>query len=234
MAAFLAMLLKIYPIVVFAVIVMASSSKKYFYWIFFTVVYVILIWVKLDYQELQLLNSIIPRPTGIYTFGFSELLGYTGNFKWLIILLAISGFLISLKKIIPKIQIRFLTTKDVKAIYYLYGLIITGSLFLITTSYDYKLIFIIFTLPLLFSKNGILVNIAIALGACVLWAEYARQLLHVPLAHYYFNDTSTTHLTATLDFLVFIKNFLIAVYLSFMFILGAIAIFPKKINASIK
>ena len=236
--------IKYYPLMAFsAIIYSGKSTQKKILWLIASILFVILFLI-VSYQEITFLSSRIPSPTGSITFGSPRTMGYMisslhMNPSWLnilvllyIFILIASGILLALsERSAPLVDITT-TAKEAEILYFLMGVSILNFCFFSNTNFDYRFIFWIFTLPLLFhmineSKNR---NMSCFWVYLMIWISIIA--MWVPWIYLYVKQTdwiSGDSLLLAIDFsaLVF-RNFLIWLPISFSTVFFSL-IFTRKL-----
>jgi hypothetical protein len=166
---YLSALLKFYPSVLFAAaVIIAKRNKKNFLITAAIASGLFITWLATNYAELLLVKTIVPKPLDFYATGARALLAYVGRpYPWI---LTVPGtwlwigfiILIATNSIILAYSLKLSTTPRTRStlnyVLFIFGLLILFSTYAINSNYDYRWIFFIFTMPLLFEIQRTAVN----------------------------------------------------------------------------
>ena len=191
---YLSALLKFYPSVLFvAAVIVAKRNKKNFLITAAIASGLFITWLATNYAELLLVKTIVPKPLDFYATGARALLAYVGRpYPWILTVPAIwlwMGFmvLIATVSIILAYRLKLSGTSHTKStlnyVLFIFGLLVLFSTYAINSNYDYRWIFFIFTVPLLFEIKRTalneklprrLVSSAFIFALITMWTEALR------------------------------------------------------------
>jgi hypothetical protein len=191
---YLSALLKFYPSVLFAAaVIIAKRNKKNFLMTAAAASGLFIAWLATNYAELLFVKTIVPKPLDFYATGARALLAYVGRpYPWILTVPAIwlwIGFmvLITTVSIILAYRLKLSGTSHTKStlnyVLFIFGLLVLFSTYAINSNYDYRWIFFIFTVPLLFEIKRTalneklprrLVSSAFIFALITMWTEALR------------------------------------------------------------
>ncbi len=191
---YLSALLKFYPSILFAAaVIIAKRNKKNFLITVAISTGLFIIWLATNYAELLLVKTIVPKPLDFYATGARALLAYVGRpYPWILTVPAIwlwMGFMVLIATVSITLAYRLNlsgtshTKSTLNYVLFIFGLLVLFSTYAINSNYDYRWIFFIFTVPLLFEikRNALneklprrLVSSAFIFALITMWTEALR------------------------------------------------------------
>ncbi len=166
---YLSALLKFYPSILFAAaVIIAKRNKKNFLITVAISTGLFIIWLATNYAELLLVKTIVPKPLDFYATGARALLAYVGRpYPWILTVPAIwlwMGFMVLIATVSITLAYRLKlsgtshTKSTLNYVLFIFGLLVLFSTYAINSNYDYRWIFFIFTVPLLFEIKRTALN----------------------------------------------------------------------------
>jgi len=244
---YLSSLLKIYPSVLFgAVLFVARRNIKAIMFLSGCAAALTGVWLATNLNEILLLKNIVPAPLDHYATGARAFLAYIGRpYPWVLTIpqgwqLTIFLSVIALSSIALAFYLKNVTVQQDRSKFkytlFIFGLTILFFTYAINSNYDYRWIFFIFLMPLLFeiqktAMNDRLASRLVTLGficaAIVMWTEVFRSTRLFGTFHIntFFNLGRSTFSIEL--FQQFLKELAAWVLFSVLFAL-AIKTFPKK------
>ena len=244
---YLAALLKIYPSILFGTTLIAiKTTRKEFALILAASLLLITWWFTVYANEILLLQGIVPKPLDHYVTGAKALFTYIGRPFPEVLSISFPGFLVIFFAVVIACAIwlvYLLNKKNFSAsisktnyILFVFGFSILLFTYAINTNYDYRWIFFIFLVPLLFEikksaqATGLgvkLVWLCLICAFVIIWTEALRatRLFGVYHINTYFSFGRSTFSTELIQ--QYVKELaawvLLTISLAF-----AIKLFPKR------
>lgn len=151
------------------------------------------LWLVTNFNELLLVKGLVPRPVDYFATGLRAMWVYVGRpYPWVLTLSStwlVVGFitLIAVGSVGIASRLKSIQTQTDRSLFnyviFIFGLAILFITYTINSNYDYRWIFFIFTIPLLFDIKksepdnkwvSRLVNLAIVCAAITMWTEALR------------------------------------------------------------
>ena len=248
---YLSALLKIYPSVLFgAVLFIARRNIKDIIFVMGCAAALTGMWLATNLSEILLLKNIVPAPLDHYATGARAFLAYIGRpYPWVLTipqgwLLAAFVSVTALASIALAFHLKTIIVRQHRSAFnyavFIFGLTILFFTYVINSNYDYRWIFFIFLMPLLFeiqrsATNNRLASRLVTLGficaAIVMWTEVFRSTRLFGTFHLniFFNIGRSTFSIEL--FQQFLKELAAWVLFSVLFAF-AIKTFPKKLSSA--
>lgn len=190
-----AALLKIYPSILFGAALFAiKKNRKEFVVILASSFLLVAWWLGMYANEILLLKDLVPKPLDHYVTGAKALFTYIGRPFPAVLSISFAGFLAIFFVVIISfaLWILFLLKKKIIAppprkssyILFVFGLSILFFTYTINTNYDYRWIFFVFLIPLLFEIKRAerssrlacnLVWLCLVCALVIMWTEAFRS-----------------------------------------------------------
>jgi hypothetical protein len=191
---YLSALLKFYPSVLFAATLLtARRNLKELLFLTAVAMSMSALWLATNIDELLLVKDLIPKPLDFYATGARALFVYVGRpYPWVLTIPAgwlLAGFVIliaggslALASRLKRSQVQGSYSVFKYAIF-IFGLAILFITYTINTNYDYRWVFFIFTMPLLFDlQRGVannrlasrLATLGLLCASITMWMEALR------------------------------------------------------------
>jgi hypothetical protein len=187
-------LLKFYPSVLFAaVLLIARRNAKECVLMTAVTLSLAALWLLTNFHELLLVKDLVPKPIDYFATGLRAMWVYVGRpYPWVLTLSPswlLVGFiaLIAAGSLSIASRLRAMQIQAGHSIFnyaiFIFGLAILFITYTLNTNYDYRWVFFIFTMPLLFDIKKSepdnkfldrLVNLAIMCAAITMWTEALR------------------------------------------------------------
>lgn len=194
LTTYLATVLKLYPSVSFGVIILiARRNLKELIFVTSLVLVLVTFWIATDLNEILTLRNSVPRPLDHYVTGANAMYVYLSrSFPALLvissqqfILLLAAGMALSTVLLTRKLNATDFTRISVDFTYviFVFGLSILCFTYLINTNYDYRWIFFILMMPLLFkirrsasvsTQTKSLLKLIFTCALIIVWTEELR------------------------------------------------------------
>lgn len=191
---YLSALLKFYPSILFAAaVIIARRNKKNFLMIMVIAIGLFSTWLVTNYAEFLLVKAIVPKPLDFYATGARALLAYVGRpYPWILTVPPIwlwMGFMVLIATVSMILAYRLQlsskshTKSTLNYVLFIFGFLVLFSTYAINSNYDYRWIFFIFTVPLLFEIKRTalneklprrLVSSAFIFALITMWTEALR------------------------------------------------------------
>ena len=195
---YLSALLKFYPSVLFAATLFtARRNLKELVFIAATALGLSALWLATNFQELLLVKDLVPKPLDFYATGARALFVYVGRpYPWVLtiptgwllagfvtLIAVVSAGLAYRLKCSQADGVRAIDSSIFNYVIFIFGLAILFITYTINTNYDYRWVFFIFTMPLLFDiqKASLthrfasrLATLGIGCAALTMWTEAVR------------------------------------------------------------
>jgi hypothetical protein len=244
---YLSALLKFYPSVLFAATLLtARRNLKELLFLTAVAMSMSALWLATNIDELLLVKDLIPKPLDFYATGARALFVYVGRpYPWVLTIPAgwlLAGFVIliaggslALASRLKRSQVQGSYSVFKYAIF-IFGLAILFITYTINTNYDYRWVFFIFTMPLLFDlQRGVannrlasrLATLGLLCASITMWMEALRAngVFSMFNINIFFNIGRSTFSIELLQ--QFLKE--LSAWALFMILFAlAIKVFPQK------
>jgi len=191
---YLSALLKFYPSVLFAATLLtARRNLKELLFLTAVAMSMSALWLVTNIDELLLVKDLVPKPLDFYATGARALFVYVGRpYPWVLTIPAgwlLAGFVIlivggslALASRLKRSQVQG-SYSIFKYAIFIFGLAILFITYTINTNYDYRWVFFIFTMPLLFDlQRGVannrlasrLATLGLLCASMTMWMEALR------------------------------------------------------------
>ena len=196
-AIYLATILKMYPVILFLIpLIVTARPRKELAITALLLATVVFIWLFTQLDELSLLRDIVPKPLDHYVTGARALYTYLGRPFPSVLLLSELGFTAIFVGLFVVVGISIAykigggltptsnnSTLKQKYLLFMFGFCILVFTYLLNSNYDYRWIFYIFLIPLLFEIRTtnpfsqlrcLLVYINLCCAGVLMWTEALR------------------------------------------------------------
>lgn len=187
-------LLKFYPSILFAAVLLtARRNTKELVLMTALSLSLAALWLATNFNELLLVKDLVPKPVDYFATGLRAMWVYVGRpYPW-VLTLSPTWLLVGFMALIAvgatgiASRLKTIQVQSNRSIFnyviFIFGLAILFITYTINSNYDYRWVFFIFTVPLLFDIKkshpdnkalGRLVNGAIMCAAITMWTEALR------------------------------------------------------------
>jgi hypothetical protein len=195
---YLSALLKFYPSVLFAATLFtARRNLKELVFIAAAAMGLSALWLVTNFNELMLVKDLVPKPLDFYATGARALFVYVGRpYPWIltipigwwllgfVVLIAVGSVGLAYRlKVNQALGSSSIDRSMFNYVIFIFGLAILFITYTINTNYDYRWVFFIFTMPLLFDiqkaaathrSASRLATVALLCAFITMWTEAVR------------------------------------------------------------